>query len=176
MLKFIINISFVLFCVLLQLSFIPFLIYPFNNLNLVLCIIIFITAIVSYKMGLWIAFSSGLMLGLYSFFPFGLINIFLIITAILINFFFNNFFTHRSLNSLIILGLIGTAFYNISLLIANSIIFFIGQQRDIFNFLNIQFFYNLIWQIILNLVVLSLMFLILNFIVKQLKSVFLFPK
>lgn len=164
------------FYVILQISFLPTLGYPINNLNLILSIIIFVTIIISYETGLWYAFGSGLLLELYSTYFFGMIIFSLIIATVLINFLFDNFFTNRSFYSLLILGLIGTIIYNFLLFLINLIIDFINPLKNIADYFNAQLFYNLIWQIVLNLFILSLIFLILNFTSKQLKSVFIFPR
>jgi rod shape-determining protein MreD len=176
MIKFFLNLILLFFYILLQISLLPSLGYPLNNLNLILSIIIFFIVIVNYKTGLWLAFGGGLILELFSIFPFGVITLSIVITAILVNSFFDNFFTNRSFYSLIILGLIGTFIYNFLLFFVNSIIYFINPERNFFDLLNVHYFYNLSWQIILNLAVLSLIFLILNFINRKLKSVFILSK
>lgn len=159
-----------------QISFLPALGYPINNLNLVVSIIIFITAIINYEMGLWLAFGFGVILDLYSIYPFGLLTIAFLATAIGINLFFDNFFTNRSLYSLLALGAIGTVFLNMILALFNLINFFANPADNNVNFLNIPFLYNFLWQAGLNLAILALMFLSLDSINKKLKSNFILGK
>lgn len=176
MIKFFLNLILLFFYIILQISLLPSLGYPLNNLNLILSIIIFVIVIINYETGLWLAFGGGLILELFSIFPFGLITLSIVITAILLNSLFDNFFTNRSFYSLIILGLIGTFIYNFILFFANSVAYFMAPERNFFDLWHVHYLYNLSWQIILNLIVLSLIFLILNFISRKLKSVFILPK
>ncbi len=159
-----------------QISFLPSLGYPIDNLNLIISIIIFITAIISYKMGIWLAFGFGLILDLYSIYPFGLLAIALILTVIGLNLFFDNFFTNRSLYSLLALGIIGTFIFNAMLAIFNLLNFISNPVDNNINFLNITFFYNFSWQIGLNLAILALMFLSLDSINRKLRSNFILGK
>ncbi len=175
MIRFLVNSILALLVILIQISFLPFLSQPLNQLNLILTLIIFFTLIINKQLALWLAFGSGLILDLFSNLPFGSLTLSLLITVSLVNFLSDNFFARRSSYSLALLGIIGTISYEIFILLANLINYFVGQNR-LTDFINLQSLYNLIWQIFLNLTLLILLLLVINFISRKLRSVFLLPR
>jgi rod shape-determining protein MreD len=158
--------------VVLQISFFPLLNYPANNLNIVLTVVIFITVILSYRLGFFWAVLSGIIIDLYSINSFGIVTLALVATVLGINILFDNFFTNRSFYSLLILGLIGTVLYNFIILILKFIFYFL-KINNLSPSLNHFWFYDFFWQMILNLVLISVIFLFFNSLSKKLKSVFL---
>ncbi len=138
-----------------QVSFLSTWLFPINSLNLILSLIIFVTVIVSYKKGLWWAFGLGIFLELYSALPFGIISLSLFFVVILVNFLFSNIFTNRSFYSLLILGLIGTIFYNLIIFFLYLILLVTNFDVSFFNF---NFWIDFIWQPILNAIILSVVF------------------
>jgi rod shape-determining protein MreD len=156
-----------------QTSFIAALPWPFNYFNFVLSVLIFITAILNFRQALWFAFFSGLILDTFSFSGFGTIAAILILVAIIINFLFRNFFTNRSLYSLVILGLIGNGIYILSLLIFNFLFFIFGATDNLEKFFSRENIFGLGWQIVFGVLFLAILFLLFNFLSKKLKSVFL---
>jgi rod shape-determining protein MreD len=170
--RIIFNIFLILILVILQISFFPLLNYPANNLNLILTVVIFITVILSYRLGFFWAILSGVIIDLYSINSFGIVTLALVATVFGVNILFDNFFTNRSFYSLLMLELIGTVFYNFIVLILNFI--FYSFKINVLSFgLDRFWFYNFFWQIILNLILISIIFLFFNLLSKKLKSVFL---
>lgn len=166
------NLFLILVITIFQISFFSFLNYPLNNLNVILTTIVFITIILNYRLGLYSAVLAGIVLDLYSVNGLGPVIITLLVVVLSLNFLFNNFFTNRSFYSLLVLGFIGTVIYDVVLLFLKYIFYSLKINGLIPN-LDRFWFYNFSWQIILNLVLISLIFLIFNALSKKLKSVFL---
>lgn len=152
MIKFLLNLFLILLIFLLQTS----LLASWNNLaflvNLPLIAIIFIAVIIRYKLALIWAFLLGLLLDLYSPEPFGLTALLLLFTVIVVNTLFNNFFTDRSLASLLILGIISFLVYQFIFFLLNPSVNLIMK--------------NLSLQLILHLGLLFLIFIIYRFLNK----------
>jgi len=156
----------------IQVSFLTTWLRPVSSLNLVLSVVIFLTVIMSYHQGLWWAFGSGLFLELYSGLAFGITILSLILVVILINILFNNFFTNRSLYSLIFLGLIATISYTFIIWGFNFLTLIFGSAEIL---INLNFWYHLFWQSILNLIILTIIFFTFYISTGRLKNIFLFP-
>lgn len=170
--KIFLNLFLIIILITFQVSFFPFLDYPVNNLNIILTIIIFITVILNYQLGLYWAAAVGLFIDLYSINNFGVVMTALLVTVICINALFNNFFTNRSFYSLLVLSFLGTLIYNILTLILKFPFYFL--KMDIVSPIpDLLWLYNLLWQIVLNITLVSIIFLLFNSLSKKLKSVFL---
>ena len=155
-----------------QASFIAALPWPLNYFNLVLSVLVFITVILDFNQALWFALCAGLILDAFSFSSFGTLAAILILVALILNFLFKNFFTNRSLYSLVILGLIGNGIYILSLLIFNFLFFVFGASDNLEKFFSGDNVFGLIWQIFFGIISLATMFILFNFLSKKLKSVF----
>jgi len=155
----------------IQVSFLTTWQFPVNSLNLILSLVIFLTVLVNYQRGLWWALGGGLFLELYSGYFFGLTTLSLLLTVIGINFLSNNFFTNRSFYSLVILGIIGTLGYSLTVLSFNFLVLIFG-----FTILHpgFNFWSQFIWQPVLNLIILVIIFFTYNVSTSRLKSIFLF--
>lgn len=162
------NLAIILALGMIQISFLSTWPKPISLFNLILILIIFLTLISRYQQGLWLAFGGGLFLDLFSFKIFGLTTLSLILTIILINFLFHNFFTNYSFYSLTILGVIGTLGYNLIVLITKSILIFFGVEA-LPLFSGSMFLQYLVWQLFLNLVILYVIFFIFLFFHSRLK-------
>lgn len=163
----------VVFFSLVQTSFIVVFPWPFNYFNLVLSLLIFFTVIINYRRALWFALITGFILDLFSSSLFGTLTITMIFTAIILNALFKNFFTNRSFYSLIILGLIGNAVYDLLLLAFNFLFFVFGVANNLEKFLSSDNIFGLGWQAVFNLCFLAIMFFSFNFLSKKMKSVFI---
>lgn len=170
--KIISNAVLVIFFSIVQTNLLVSLPWPWNFFNLILSIVIFVTVVLSYHRGLWFALFSGLIIDLFSFLPFGTMTLAMLLTVIIINNLFNNFFTNRSLYSLIILGFLGNIVYFAFLLFINLIFFVFDITNNLDIFFTAENLYGFFWQMIFNVSLLTLLFIIFNFISKKLKSVF----
>lgn len=169
MINFFVNLLAVIILVIIQISFLTTWLFPINSLNLILSLLIFLTIIINYEKALVWALGSGLFLEMFTVLPFGLTTMSLILTVISINFLFNNFFTNRSFYSLMILGLFGTLIYNLLIFLFNILLIIFG-----FNLFVSDFLINFVWQPILNLVILAVIFFTYYISTKRLRSIFLF--
>ncbi len=166
------NAILVIFFSMVQANFLTALPWPWNFFNLILSIAIFITVILNYYQGLWFALFSGLIIDLYSFLPFGTMTCAMLLTVIIVNSLFNNFFTNRSLYSLIILGFLGNVIYFIFFLFINLVFFTFNITNNLDIFFTAANLYGFFWQMVFTVSLLSFLFLIFNFVSKKLKSVF----
>jgi len=172
MISIVLNIFSIIALGIIQVSFLTTWPQPVSSLNIILSLVIFLAIIINYHKSLWIAFGAGLFLELFSGYYFGITTLALLLTVIIVNFLFSNFFTNRSFYSLMILGFVATVIYN--LIIAG---FIFGLTIVGFNIINtsFSFFTQYFWQPFFNLVVLAIIFITYYFSTGKLKSIFLFP-
>lgn len=172
MIKVVLNILLVITLGIIQVSFLTTWPEPVSSLNIILSLVIFLAIIINYQKGLWVAFGSGLFVELFSGYPFGVSSLTLMLTVIFINFLFNNFFTNRSLYSLMILGFIATVFHN---LMVTGLIFGLGLVDASADAINFSFITQYFWQPFFNLIILAIIFFVYYFLTGRLKNIFLFP-
>jgi len=172
MIDFLVNLLAIIVIGIVQISFLPTWPAPVGGLNLILSLVIFLTASNYYKKGLWWAFGGGLFLDLFAIKLFGLSVISLLLTAVLINFLFKNFFTNYSFYSLTVLGVIGTMSYNLMILFF-SFLFELLKSDDFWEFSLAGYIHNLWWQVILNLIIMYIVFFIFHLIGKNFRTNFL---
>lgn len=170
--KFLINLILIITVSILQVSLLSIWRAPLNNLNLILVLVVFVTIIINYQKGLWWAFGTGLFLELFSSLIFGTITLALLMTTVLLDSLFKIFFTNRSLYSLLILGALGTLSYNLIIILGGLVNNFLKINLPSL-VINLKYFYQIAWELILNLMALTIIFLVFNFLTKRLKSVFL---
>ncbi|MBN1778818.1 MAG: hypothetical protein JW816_01180 [Candidatus Buchananbacteria bacterium] len=157
MIKTLISVIAVVLIIILQVSFLSAWPMPVRALNLFLAVIILLTNITNLKTALAWGFGGGLLLEIYTVGFFGLVTISIITTIFFINFLSQYFFTNRSFYSMIGLGLVGTAFYNLLFfVILWSIDFFSLNANTILFDLNYLSF--VVWQILLNSLVIAIIF------------------
>lgn len=142
---------------LIQVSFLTTWPMPISSLNLVFCVILFITVMIGYEKGLIWSFFTGIFLSFYSAFPYGAILVSMVVSVIITDILYKNFFTNRSLYSLAILGFIGTISYNLILLLYISVFTIFGFSFS-FAFYDIRLLY--LWQPIMNVIILWTIFFI----------------
>jgi len=170
-LKFFLHFFLIVLSVTLQLSFISGLPFGLENFNLFLIAIIFVLMLSSFKASLWWAVGLGFFLDLYSFLPFGAYMVCLLAMVLFANFMAVNFFTDRSLYSFIALTFISTILFNLILLIFLYILGKFGGSNQLLA--NFQFFKDFVWQLILNLSAVFLLFYGISFVSRRLRPVFL---
>lgn len=172
MMKFLAYFLFVFSVVVVQVSFLTTWPRPISSINLVLSLIIFVAVIISYEKGLLLALLGGMLLELYSGMFFGIATLSLVLTVMAINFLFTNFFTNRSLYSLIILGFVGTAGYNLIAITLMFLVSILGGQVNLFHY---NFWNYFFWQPALNLLILAVIFFAYYLSSGRLKNIFLSP-
>ena len=153
-----------------QIAFISGLPGWFNNLNLLLVVLLFILGFVSLDLALYWALGAGLVLELFSFLPFGAYLVSLVLTVVVANFLLNYFFTNRSLYSFLALAALATAIYELIIYVTVFILAEIspGEFSLDSNFLAASF-----KQIGLNLLGALLIFYLIHFLLRNFKPVFL---
>ncbi|OGY46513.1 MAG: rod shape-determining protein MreD [Candidatus Buchananbacteria bacterium RIFCSPLOWO2_01_FULL_46_12] len=170
-LRIFLNLLAIFFLALIQISFLPTWPLPVRLLNLVLSVVIFLVVIVDYKKGLILAFGGGLFLDLFSFASFGLKTLTLIATAVAVNLLFNNFFTNRSIYSLVILAGFGSGFYTILNLAGNFLLRFFDLGSAVH--FDAVYWSNFSWQLFFNVLIIAVIFFIFHFSTGRLKANFI---
>jgi cell shape-determining protein MreD len=153
----------------IQVGFFSALPRPFNYFNLILSAAVFITFALDYGKGLWFAFFSGLIIDLFSYLPFGTMTFLMMITVVSVNALFNNFFTNRSLYSLISLGVLANLIYAAGLLFFNFIFFVLGTANNLEKFLSAPNILGMLWQSVFGIGLLLILFFSFTFLSKKLK-------
>lgn len=170
--KFFANLLLIIFIALLQVSFFSSFSYPANQINLILTVLIFVLFLADFKASLYFAIGCGIILDLYSLSFFGFFASILLLTIFIVYLLFKNFFTNKSLYSLLVLGILGVIIYN-ALLIIYYFFFSLWKMNIYFGQPNGQFFLSALWQLIFAVIILLILFLITHFISDKWKSVFL---
>lgn len=172
MISFLTNFIFAFIVVLVQVSFLTTWPVPISSLNIVLCLAFFLTVIFSYKKGLTFATYTGLILELYSALPFGTTILSLLISVMVVNILYNNFFTNRSLYSLVILGFLGTIVHNLFSLLLSTLFLLSGFKLS-FVFYDFKMIY--FWEPMMNVLILTIIFFTYYFSSGRLKNYFILP-
>lgn len=146
-----------------------------NNFNLILSLLIFLTVVISFRISLWYALGTGLLLEMFSAYPYGLIIISLFLTVVLIDWLLNHFLTNRSYYSLLLLGLIGLIFYYL-LLFGFGYLLNLLKISIIDEEFSRHYFNNLFWQAIINSVGLTLAWRVTGFFGRKFKIISLIEK
>lgn len=170
MINILINIVSLIILGIIQVSFLATWVVPVSSLNLILSLVIFLTVIINYQKGLWLALGGGIFLELYAGSLFGITTLSLLLTVMGINLLFNNFFTNRSLYSLLILGFLGTAIYNSIILLLNLLIIILGFSVSALEF---SFWFQFFWQGVFNLLILFIIFIAYYVSTGRLRNIFL---
>ena len=173
--KIIINFILMLFLAATQLSFISGLPAGLHNFNLVLVVLVFILILTNFNLTAWWAVGMGTFFGILSFTAFGVDLFCLYMTVVAVNFLLINFFTNRSLYSILALVVLATFVYEFFL---NFIIFLekLIFNNDIGIVLNAAFWNSKLSQLALNLFASFIIFYLINFVSKKLKPAFLVKK
>lgn len=155
-------------------SFISGLPLGLDNLNLVFVISIFILITAGLDSALWWAFGVGVLTDVFSFLPFGVYAVSLILGVLALKFILN-FFTDRSLYSLLATIFFGTIAYEIIFnLVAHAAMAASGQE--FIQAFNKAFWGQEMYKVIFNMVSVLMIFYVLNSLSNRLKPVFLMKK
>lgn len=172
--KIFLNLFFILLLGTLELSFVSGLPLGLNNLNLALVIFIFILITTGLDSALWWAFGVGVLMDAFSFLPFGVYTISLILGVLALKLILN-FFTDRSLYSLLAAIFLGTIAYEIIFNLVAYIITAASGQEFIQAF-NKVFWGQEMYKVIFNMAGVLIIFYILNSLSNRLKPVFLIKR
>lgn len=170
--KIVIQVILIVLVLALQLSLINNLPPPFNNFNLCLSLIIFISIIFSYRLAIIWVLSLGFALDGLLVAPFGLHLVSLFLTVVLVRILFVNLFTNKSIYTILTQGLIGTVAYGILLSVFSWGLFYF-KVSDLPLMISWSRIYQLGWEIIFNLIFLAILFFVLWFLSNKLKPQFL---
>lgn len=140
-------------------------------INLVLTVSLFILFVSRFADALWLGLISGFLLELYALTPFGVILASLLLTLIVTNLLFTYFFTNRSLPALLALGFSGTLIFR-SIFFLLNLVLMIKLQIN-FSFTFRDYILITLWEMISNILILLMAFVLLNLFSKRLKTVFL---
>ena len=173
MLKIILNFILFIFIFLFQVSFITAFQYPFNNINIILVIPIFIL-LVSDKKTAWIwGITTGIVMSSFSSFYAGVYFITFLITLGIIDFLFTTFFTNKSFYSFLFLSIVATLIFNLLGYFIDYILFVV-HINNFYSSLPYGFIYNIIWKMFFSGLVSIVLFLIMNSSTKKLKTYLIF--
>lgn len=165
------NTIIIIFAALFQISFLRNQYFPFNEINVILILVIFIS-LIDYNHGLHWALVASIVLEIYSQYPFGIIFLSYFITFFIIVWLLENFFTNKSFYSFSILGLIGTIVYNLLFLILNQSLSLLNLS-DIHIIVDRHYLFSSVLGISINVIMLIILFTVYKIISKRMKTVFL---
>lgn len=111
-----------------------------GKLNLFLLIIIYLFIFHNFKISLYFSLFCGLFLDIFSFYPFGAYSLLFLLTLILADFVWNNFFTNRSIYSYLTLSFFILLFFD---LLLYSLIFLFENNTFSVIWFNKIFWFNL---------------------------------
>lgn len=158
--------------VLLQISFVSALSWPFNNFNLSLVVII-LSFLFLDKQDLWIiALSLGFFTDVYLFHPYGTAILSLFSTAVILYLILENLLTNRSLYSFLLLTIIAVLANTIFTRIFLIVLDWSGTNITYF-FVSSLFWKSLMWNLILSLFVVGFIFSFSAILSRRLKPFFL---
>ncbi len=167
LIKFLVNLFFVFVVFLLNLTFFQSINPYFGKINLLLVVLIFVTALFKYEEAVTWTVMICILSEIYSFLPFGFLTILFFLSFLFIYFLFSNVFTDRSFYSFLVTTILATLFYEF--LFRTMIYFWQGIP-----FLFIKEFWIFSVNIVIsNLIVVVLFFYIINFLFNKFNSIFI---
>jgi len=167
--KIITNIILIIGLAVIQISFISGLPGAAGNLNLALVVLIFILGFGSFNFAWWWALGLGYLLEIFSFLPFGVLLISLVLAVVISQLLLNYFFTNRSLYSFLALTGLATVVYR--LIIYLLVLVLAGE--NLFVLTAGEFWLTLLGQLGFNLLAALFIFYLLHFLGRNFKPVFL---
>ncbi|MBD3359911.1 MAG: hypothetical protein GF365_04370 [Candidatus Buchananbacteria bacterium] len=143
-----------------------------SDLNLLLVFLIFVTIIWGFNLGFIFAIFIGLFLSVYSFLPIGSFIVIFLLVLLLVNFLYKNIFINLSFNTSLILISLSTLFYFIFIVLF-SFLFYLFNLSNIYITMDRLLLDSFVKQIILNLSLMALIFIIAKITYKRLNLAFL---
>jgi rod shape-determining protein MreD len=135
--KIIINISAILFVAMCQIAFVAGLPDIFNRINIAVIVLVFILSFSNLRLALYWALLLGIVIDVYSFFVFGTYLLLFLIVTLCAYFLFINFFTNRSLYSLVALSILSSILFKLLLFFSSFLVYSFGL-KDYFLQIDLQ--------------------------------------
>ncbi|MCX6745204.1 MAG: hypothetical protein NTX82_06820 [Candidatus Parcubacteria bacterium] len=140
---------------------------PPERLNLLVVFLVFITFVSGLNWGFAFALFIGLLANFYSYLPFPSYIIIYLIIIFMVDYLHRQIFINFTFATNLILIILSTVAFSLLLTIINLIFYFLGISR-IYIGLDWVWLANFIWQIINNLILMSLIFVLAKAIFKKL--------
>lgn len=140
------------------------------NFNLLLIILVLLINLTSWNRVIWFLLMAGAIMDIYSSLPWGIFMASYLFTALILELLFKNFFTNRSFYSLLILGGIGVAVYNLFFLAFSGLLYYLGGSEY---FTDWHYLTAIGWQLAEALIFLALAFWLINYLSQKFKPIFL---
>ena len=136
----------------------------------------FLSVVYKFKLGIVYSFIFGVLLDIYSALPFGAYLIALTVTIYFAYKFFNQFLTNKSVYSLIGLTALSTVIFN-AIMYSYKVLFYYNNAREFFSFdlLLLWIKTDFIYQLVINLIFVIVLFLAYNFTSNRFRAVFIDP-
>jgi len=145
------------------------------NLNILLVFLVFITIIFDFNLGFIFAIFIGFLVNVFSFLPLGTFIIIYLVILGVINFLYKHVFINFSFLTNLILIVLATFIFNLLLLLV-AFLFYLLNLTNIYIVLDGAFLINFLWQIILNSIMISLVYILAKLTIKKLNLVFIIKK
>ncbi len=171
LLRILLHLSLVFLAVTIEVGVFKKMIFPFNQITIILPAIIYLMIVFNLNRALWWAVAGGFILDLFSVLPFGSSAVSLALAVVAMHRLFIRFFTNRSLYSLVFLTMLGTIIYKCATICLSFVPVALGDGIQIFYF-NLYFFKNFLALVVANAVVVCIMFFVTNLFSKRLKPVY----
>jgi hypothetical protein len=142
------------------------------NLNLILVFLVFIDIVWGFNWAFAFTVFAGIGLDVFSYLPFSTIVIILLVILFIVDLLYRHVFINFSFFSALILIFIATMLYIIMIYLGNILFFLIGW-RNIYIEIDYIFEQKIFWQLLLNLLFMSVIFLFAKTLFKKLNLVFL---
>ena len=156
----------------IQLAFISALPAGFNDVNLLLVVLVFVLGLASYRAAVLWSLWLGVIMDIFSFLPFGLLTLNLLLVIFVIHFLLENFFTNRSLYSFMALALFAYLIHQ-TILYFIFYIFALAGRIGYVAPLDSLFWVNELRALAINLILVVVFFYAFSYISRKLKPALL---
>lgn len=150
-------------------------IIPPENLNILVVFLVFVTFVFGLNSGFVFAVFIGFLLNLYSYLPLGTYVVIFLLIIFMVDYLHKQIFINFTFSTNFILILLSTVVYNLLLAIVSFLFYILGITR-IYIELDQVYLSNLFWQIIFNLILISLVFVFARAIFKKLNLAILIKR
>lgn len=165
----------IIIIIICQISFLSQFVFWHESINLILVIVILSTLWRGYKIGIITAIVAGLFYDIYSVFTFGTHLTAFLLPVVLVNSLFKNLLANKSMINLVILTVISTLSYYLSLSGLSYLLYWLNLNNFNTDF-GLGYAILIIKQVIFNTLLLILIFNIVKFLGSKLRARFLIPE